>query len=1059
MPSSNRPEAMIRALPLAIALAIACPGASAGGNREPAAPSLTALGLEYESIPSTGAERIPALSALEAEVSRMKTNDAEERAGARFLLGEIQRQLGDWKEAGDSFRQAAGDGTAFADDAAFAAIEALEGAGRDEDAARAWSKWREHYPESPLEAEAALRQVWNALRRERIAEADRFAREAIQAEPAVASDPRWVLARAMLAIAQGHPERALAGLETGAESKAGAARGGRGIPGWEAATTYVRAICYDRAGAALKAAALYQEVAERYPDSPLRDSAMLAKADIFFASRDYRSAAQEMARVVERAQDPGVKAEAELRQAAAVFLAGDAASARDLLSSVIAQHAGSDVAARAQFLIGEVARSEGRHADAIVAFNQVLAVYFEHAVAASAQYRVARSLDALDRRKEATGAYQAVVAGYPLSPESPAAAYLAGVGLLAQSRPLDAAPYFQIVLDRYAGRDSVGSVVFASPAHQELVEAALCLVEYSYHQSGNLGLVSGAPHLLLEKMPPSRSPWRAHALLYDADASAAQGRYPEAQATLERLFREFPGHPMGAAANRLLAWTYARQGKDSLAIATEERMVAQYSQNGDRGHLGSAELHIAHARFNQKDYARAVAGYQSFLQHFPNHPERLVARYQAALALLRLDRAGDAVDQWEAILSDSATAPIAERAWARAGDVYFQAEKYAEAKRCYEGLLRHFGGSSAASIASLRLAQCEYNAGQDAAAVAAYSTVIERFPDTPAAREASRGTEMALYRLGKSKGGSEALAKLVAEHPTSAFAADAQFQVAQAAYEAKRYPEAIEGFRRVVAQFPGSSVADRAQFLLADSEAQLGHAEAAQLAYEQFLSYFPASELRPAVQFRLGMCHFTAKNPLSAAVMFTAVLGDSLGTDMASAALYNLALCQRLMGQTAEAEGGLARYRRTYPGDARAAEVAYQLGDLAETANRLPEAAAEFERAIAADPKPALLAELCWRLGQAREKLGDSAGATRPYTQSMTQAPKGDAFRLSAVARLAALHEADGDRQGALACYRDLAQNSPDHELAAAAKSRAAELAPAKAAKAKAKASSAKSAD
>ena len=82
-------------------------------------------------------------------------------------------------------------------------------------------------------------------------------------------------------------------------------------------------------------------------------------------------------------------------------------------------------------------------------------------------------------------------------------------------------------------------------------------------------------------------------------------------------------------------------------------------------------------------------------------------------------------------MRDSATSPLAERAWARAGDVYFQADRYVEAKRCYQGLLEHFAGSSAASLASLRLAQCEYNAGHDAAALAGYSSVIEKFPGTP----------------------------------------------------------------------------------------------------------------------------------------------------------------------------------------------------------------------------------------------------------------------------------------------------------------------------------------
>src|SRR6185295_7489087 len=241
-----------------------------------------------------------------------------------------------------------------------------------------------------------------------------------------------------------------------------------------------------------------------------------------------------------------------------------------------------------------------------------------------------------------------------------------------------------------------------------------------YHRAGNLGQLSGAPHVLLQQMPPSHSPWRAYALLIDADASAAQNRYPEAQKTLENLTRDFPDHPVGASAIKLLAWTQARQGNDSLAIATEERLLARYGASGNNEVVSSAFLDIAHERFNQKRYKEAAGAYEDFLKRFPVHPRRTLALYQAGLCYLRLDRAGDAVDRWESIMRDTSAGPLAERAWARAGDVYFQAERYEEAKRCYKGLLQHFGGSVAASLASLRLAQCEYNAGHDAAALGGF---------------------------------------------------------------------------------------------------------------------------------------------------------------------------------------------------------------------------------------------------------------------------------------------------------------------------------------------------
>jgi len=834
------------------------------------------------------------------------------------------------------------------------------------------------------------------------------------------------LARAAAAYKDGHPADALALL-------------GPKPAGPEA--LYLSGMCYSASKSLLRSAAAFQEVAERWPHSPLHDLALVAKANAFLLAHDDRSAAAEFARNLPRINDPGLRAEAELRGAGAVFLSGASDSALTMLRGIVAQHAGTDVAARAQFLVGEVLVSQGHPADAIVEYNRVLTNYFQHSVAASAQYRVARCLDAMGRRTDATGSYEAVVRGYPLEPEAPAAAYLAGVGLLQQNRPLAAAPYFQLVLDRYASRsDAKGLVVFASPEHQELVEAALCLLELSYHRAGNLGQLSGAPHLLLQRMPPSHSPWRAYAVLIDADASAAQARYPEAQAALEGLIHDFPDHPLGASASKLLAWTYARQNRDSLAIATEEVLLARYASGGDDALIGDALLDIAHSRFNQKRYREAAAGYDDFLRRYPKHPKRLTALYQAGLCYLRLNHAGDAVDRWETITRDSAAAPLAERAWARSGDVYFQAEQYTSAQRCYRGLLEHFATSTAASIAMLRLGQCEYNAGHDAAALDRFSSTIEKFPGTPAAKEAQRGTELALYRLSQSADGEKQLAKLIEQFPTSAFAADAQFKLAQRAYAAGRWTAAADGFRKVVSQFPSFSAADQAQFLMADALSQAKQPADARLAYEQFLSFFPTSELRPTVQFRLGLASFEAKDYARAAVAFTLTLQDSASREVLSAARYNLALCQRLLGQTEDARAELERYRSAYPNDARAAEIAYQLGDLNDAAGRTDDALHEFEQALASRPSARLATELEFRVGSCQEKKNDPVAALHAYDRAAAATDRDDPFRLSAVARKAAIHESRHEYTKALEAYRDLIRNAKDRELVAAATGRASQL-------------------
>jgi TolA-binding protein len=858
---------IVWAMALALASAVA-PGPASAGSRKAEVPSqgLEEVSDAFEAGRAlVGADRIAALDQASQSMAQVLRSgvDANQRAAASFLAGRIAYERGDYAAANEAFERAldAGEKGPYADDAAFSAIEAIEASGQDAQAMKAWTRWEKRFPQSSLIPAARLAQSWNALRRGAPDEAKKMLDALGRTSPWMTTNARYVRARSLALLMLDRPADALAAL-------------GTKMAGPE--DTYLQALCYERQGSLLKAAAAYQMVAERSGDSPLRDPARLAKANTFLVAHDYRSAAEEFARVATQASDSGVVAEAELRAAGAVFLAGRTDSALTMLRSVVARYDGSDVAARGQFLIGEALVARGQSAEAIVELNRVLTRYFQHQVAASAQYRVARCLDALGRHADATGSYQAVVTGYPLEPEAPAAAYLAGVGLLRQNKPRSAATYFQLVCDKYAARrDSLGRVAFTRPEQQELVEAALCLLEYSYHQAGDLGQLSGAPHLLLTKMPESRSPWRAWAMLIDADASAAQGRFPEAQSTLDKLGRQFPDHPVGPAATKLLAWTYAREGRDSLAVATEERLLTRYGKSGREDLMSGAVLEIAHVRFNQKRYKEAAAAYEDFLRRYPGHPQRMRALYQAGLCYLRLERAGDAIDRWEAIVRDSADAVLAERAWARVGDVYFQAERYDDAKRAYTGLLEHFGGSSAAGIASLRLAQCEYNAGRDAAALAGFSQTIEKFPNTQYAREAARGTELALYRLTQRPDGAKVLARLVEQYPSSPFAADALFQIARRAYQEKRYAEAADGFRQVVSRFPGFSAADQAQFLMADAYTQAKSDADARQAYEQFLAFFPQSELAPTVHFRLGLMRFAAQEYSQAAVDFTSALNDS----------------------------------------------------------------------------------------------------------------------------------------------------------------------------------------
>lgn len=1025
-----RPIIQLSVALLVAAGALSCPAAA---SEEPVAQDLQSIGIALEQARTLPAgEASSRLSDVERSLrARLdRDTDDEEKVIGRLLEGLLADAREDFARAAEKFEDARDeeDRGILADDAGLWSALAFERAGDDVRAAEAWKKWMERYGESPLRSEAELARAWNAVRSGRVNAARTLFEEAHAREPWVVDDPRFRLLDATTSYLLGDSEAALAAL--GSDLR-------------EPRAIYLRALCQREQGQSLKAAASFQEVVRRGGPSALVDHARLAKADIFLQSRSFASAAEEFARAAAEATDPKVRAEAELRGGVAVHQDGRVEEALERLNALAVAEAGTDVAARARFLLGEIFFEQQEYDAAIVEMNRVLSDYFQHSIAASAQYRVGRALDALGRHSDATSAYQAVVSGYPLEPEAPAAAYLAGAGLLTDERFLEASNYFQIVLDRYtASENGDGTVVFAEPEHQELAEAALCLLELSYHRAGEIGRLSGAPHLLLQKMPASDSPWRAWTLLIDADALAAQGRHEEAQASLQRLFESHPEHPALASAVQLLAWSYSEQGEEELALETEARLLREFSDQADAHQRATATLHTAHVHFNRREYTKAAERYEQVVVGPLDAESRALALFQAGICYQRLGQDGDAVDRWEQLVTEQPASGIAEKAWIRAGDLYFAAGHYDDAQRCYRGLLTHFENSEAGARGMLRIAQCDFNAGDDAAAIEGFAAVIDRFPGTEVAQAAREAQETSLYRLGQSADGTEVLTSLVERFPDSAFAADAQFNIAQRLLDAASYDEAAVAFRRVVSRYPGYGGADRAQFLVGDCYMQAGDTDAARQAFEQFVTFFPESELRRDADFQLGGLYFERGEYMRTAIQYTNVLESEKEDELTRAALFNLALCERELGQVAEAREHLRQYVERFGDDERAFDVALLLGEIEAATGNTTEAVAAYERARKQPEAEGREAEIWVLVAEAREGAGEAEAALAAYERAVGTRPADDPNRLVAVARVAAHYDEQENYDRAITAYLDLAEHTDDAELGAAARERAEQLQP-----------------
>ena len=219
-----------------------------------------------------------------------------------------------------------------------------------------------------------------------------------------------------------------------------------------------------------------------------------------------------------------------------------------------------------------------------------------------------------------------------------------------------------------------------------------------------------------------------------------------------------------------------------------------------------------------------------------------------------------------------------------------------------------------------------------------------------------------------------------------------------------------------------------------------GVKDEARRAWEQFVAYFPkASWCR---WFSSGWVSHGSRrrNTLEASVAFQRVSRRAAWqTCAAPLATTWLSVSASWVDRRppARSRAAITTSSRRTPA---VAQVGCQLGDIDEVAGALEKAAAEYEAALGAKPGASLRVELAFRLGRTREAMGQTDAAIASYAQAVAATDKDHPYRLSALARSAALYEKRHDFAKALEAYRDIVKHAQDQELVAAATDRVSQL-------------------
>jgi TolA-binding protein len=383
----------------------------------------------------------------------------------------------------------------------------------------------------------------------------------------------------------------------------------------------------------------------------------------------------------------------------------------------------------------------------------------------------------------------------------------------------------------------------------------------------------------------------------------------------------------------------------------------------------------------------AAEEYRKFLREQPRHERAPHARYGLAVALHRLGKCEDAVNELEGL-------------------------------RAREGF--EFAAAAGVLEAQCRMAMGEF----DAAAVAAEGATRGRGGDDLADDAAAMLVE-ARYRAAKFDEAVAGGAEFAKQHAQSPLGDRVAYFTGLSQLKRGKEAEAARDFARVAEQWPTSALAEQAMLLAAQCAHRTGNAAAAERGYAGVMAHEGGS-LVPDAMLGLAGLRLAAEQPGEAKELLDRLLKEHASSPRAVEALLERGRANLRLKDAQAARVDFVAYGKRKGADA--ARAAYWQAKAEVALNEPGRAVAVLERGLGAEPPADLAPLMLFDLASSRLAAGDAEGAAealrtfRAKHAAHELAP--DAFETLA----AVLHRA-GDYPGSGELCAAFVASYPKHTL------------------------------
>jgi TolA-binding protein len=542
----------------------------------------------------------------------------------------------------------------------------------------------------------------------------------------------------------------------------------KGSREWAEKARYQIGVVESAAGRDEKAAAAFEDLERRAPQSSLLPEARLRRAEVL-VRLDRREEAEALLRPL-ATSDSGLAPQAALTLGESRNHREQAAEAMAIWQDALKRFPTSALAPALEFRTAEALAAQERTEDALNRFLTVANTYPNDAWAGDALLRAAElSL----KRKDTIGARKLAnryASTFPKNPLVSDAHLVAAQAAVAEGKVKEAIPILTHLLDEEA----------PSPATARNARISLSV---AYRQDGQ---PQKAAEVLEDVAKTPDGPGGADALYLIAQGHFEAKRYAEAVPALERYLASNEKLGLADHALALLALSRLRTGDTDGAWDALGRLE---KLSPDSKTLASTRVALGESALEDGHFDRAAETLRRASEEGDGPALRLRALSGLGWALLKGKKPAEAAEAFGTLLAQAPDDPLAPEAALGRARALEDAGQDNRALTAYDEVRMRYPKSERAEAAVLARARLLERTGRPADAAAAYEQLLRDHREGVAEGPPDRLLAewgWALIEAGKAVEADQVFGRLLEEHPDSPRAAEARVNLAESAYKARQ---------------------------------------------------------------------------------------------------------------------------------------------------------------------------------------------------------------------------------------------------------------------------------